>query len=46
MSDLYAMGVVDCDNLLLLLGIPTDMDANERTTVTSLMMQGFQVSIL
>lgn len=46
MSDLYAMGVVDCDNLLLLLGIPTEMDTNERTTVTSLMMQGFQVSWL
>ncbi|KAM3173901.1 hypothetical protein ACTXT7_011643 [Hymenolepis weldensis] len=42
LSDLYAMGVADCDNMLLLVGIPTSMEPEERTTVTSLMMQGFQ----
>lgn len=42
LSDLYAMGVPDCDNMLLLIGIPTSMEPEERTTITSLMMQGFQ----
>ncbi|KAL5109660.1 Inactive selenide water dikinase-like protein [Taenia crassiceps] len=42
LSDLYAMGVADCDNLLLLLGIPTTMTVEERTTITALIMQGFQ----
>lgn len=42
LSDLYAMGAVDCDNLLLLLGVPTDMTQNERAIVNNLIMQGFQ----
>ncbi|VDO02122.1 unnamed protein product [Rodentolepis nana] len=46
LSDLYAMGVADCDNMLLLIGIPTSMEPEERTTITSLMMQGFQVFLL
>ncbi len=42
LSDLYAMGVVDCDNMLLLLGVPTEMTAHERSTVFTLIMKGFQ----
>nr|VZI44502.1 unnamed protein product [Spirometra erinaceieuropaei] len=42
LSDLYAMGVVDCDNLLLLLGVPTEMSPEERNIVNELLMRGFQ----
>lgn len=41
LSDLYAMGVSDCDNMLMLLGVSTDMTAKEREVVTTLMIQGF-----
>ena len=41
LSDLYAMGVSDCDNMLMLLGVSTDMTAKEREVVTSLMIKGF-----
>lgn len=41
LSDLYAMGVSDCDNMLMLLGVSTDMSAKEREVVTSLMIKGF-----
>ncbi|XP_065827492.1 inactive selenide, water dikinase-like protein [Oscarella lobularis] len=42
LSDLYAMGVTDCDNLLMLLGISTDLSKPERDVVTPLMMEGFR----
>ncbi len=41
LSDLYAMGVSDCDNMLMLLGVSSDMTAKEREVVTSLMIKGF-----
>lgn len=41
LSDLYAMGVTDCDNMLMLLGVSVDMTAKEREIVTSLMIKGF-----
>jgi selenide,water dikinase len=41
LSDLYAMGVVDCDNVLMILAESTDMSKEERHTVTSLMIKGF-----
>lgn len=41
LSDLYAMGVADCDNVLMLLGVPTGMTSHERTTVTPMVMKGF-----
>lgn len=41
LSDLYAMGVAECDNMLMLLGVSTDMTAKEREVVTSLMIKGF-----
>eukprot|EP00118_Oscarella_pearsei_P002843 m.11873 g.11873 ORF g.11873 m.11873 type:complete len:304 (+) comp23655_c0_seq2:275-1186(+) len=42
LSDLYAMGVADCDNLLMLLGISTDLSKPERDVVTPLIMEGFR----
>jgi selenide,water dikinase len=41
LSDLFAMGIVDCDNVLMLLGASTDMEENERDAVTRDMMRGF-----
>eukprot|EP01116_Phalansterium_solitarium_P015402 TRINITY_DN339_c1_g1_i2.p2 TRINITY_DN339_c1_g1~~TRINITY_DN339_c1_g1_i2.p2 ORF type:complete len:310 (-),score=146.83 TRINITY_DN339_c1_g1_i2:342-1271(-) len=46
LSDLYAMGVVDCDTLLMLLAASTDMEAEERHIVTKLMMRGFNDAAL
>lgn len=42
LSDLYAMGVVDCDNLLMLLSVSTKMTEHERDTVIPLMIRGFK----
>jgi len=41
LSDMYAMGVVDVDNVLMILAESTDMTKEERHTVTSLIMKGF-----
>jgi len=41
LSDLYAMGVVDCDNVLMILGESNDMTKEERHISTSLMLRGF-----
>lgn len=41
LSDLYAMGVSDCDNMLMILGVSTKMDAKEREISTSLVIKGF-----
>eukprot|EP00117_Sycon_ciliatum_P007275 scpid68404/ scgid10452/ Selenide, water dikinase 2; Selenium donor protein 2; Selenophosphate synthase 2 len=41
LSDLYAMGVSECDNMLMLLGISTDLSHKERHVVTPLMIKGF-----
>ncbi|RXG71384.1 hypothetical protein Avbf_13257 [Armadillidium vulgare] len=40
LSDLYAMGVTDCDNMLMLLGVSTKMTEKERDVVIPLMMRG------
>lgn len=42
LSDLYAMGVVDCHNMLMLLAVSKEMTDLERDIVVPLMMQGFQ----
>ncbi|XP_064633601.1 inactive selenide, water dikinase-like protein [Lineus longissimus] len=42
LSDLYAMGVTDCDNMLMLLGVSQKMTDKERDTVVPLMMRGFR----
>lgn len=41
LSDLYATGVTECDNMLMLLGISTDLSAVERDVVIPLLMKGF-----
>ena len=41
LSDLYAMGVTDCDNMLMLLGVSSELTLKEREVVTSLVMKGF-----
>ena len=34
LSDLYAMGVTECDNMLMLLGVSNQMTLKERGIVT------------
>ena len=41
LSDQYAMGIIECDNLLMILGASTDMGLEERTIVTRKMIEGF-----
>lgn len=42
LSDLYAMGVADCDNMLILLGIPKDISDKERDVVVTNFLNGFK----
>ena len=42
LSDLYATGVSECDNMLMLLGVSTDLRSNEREIVTKLVLEGFR----
>ncbi len=42
LSDLYAMGVTECDNMLMLLACSTKMTERERDVVIPLMMRGFK----
>jgi len=41
LSDLYATGVWQCDNMLMLLGVSTELKTKEREIVTKLVIQGF-----
>lgn len=41
LSDLYAMGVTECDNMLMLLGVSSQMTLKEREVVTPLVIKGF-----
>jgi len=41
LSDLYAAGVVHCDNILMLLGVCDGMSTTEKDIVTRQMMKGF-----
>ena len=43
-SDLYAMGVTECDNMLMLLAVSQKMSEKERDVVVPLMMRGFRDS--
>lgn len=45
LSDLYAMGVTECDNMLMILGVSQKMTEKERETVVPIMMRGFRVSL-
>lgn len=42
LSDLYAMGVTECDNMLMLLGVSNKMTDKERDVVVPIMMRGFR----
>jgi selenide,water dikinase len=42
LSDLYAMGVTECDNMLMLIGVSTKMTEKERNVVVALIMRGFK----
>ena len=41
LSDLYATGVSECDNMLMLLGVSRQMTRQQRDVVTPLIIQGF-----
>ena len=41
LSDLYAMGVSECDNMLMLLGVSEQLTNSQRKVVTPLVIQGF-----
>jgi len=43
LSDLYAMGVLECDTMLMLLGVSSKFTEKERDTVIPLMIRGFKV---
>jgi len=43
-SDLYALGVADCDNMLMLLAIAQKLTDKERDVIVPLMIRGFRVS--
>ena len=45
LSDLYAMGVTDCDNMLMLLAVSSKMSEKERDVVIPMIMRGFKVKI-
>lgn len=44
LSDLYAMGVTEADNMLMLLAVSTKMTEKERDVVIPLIMRGFKVN--
>jgi hypothetical protein len=39
------MGVTDCDNMLMILGVSQKMTDKERDTVVPIIMKGFRVRI-
>ncbi len=41
LSDLYSMGIDECDNMLMILAASRDMDDKQREVSTKLMMRGF-----
>ena len=43
MSDVYAMGAVEVDNMLMLLSTSNKMTEKERDTIMPLILQGFKV---
>jgi len=46
LSDLYALGVTNCDNMLMLLGISSKLTEAERDIVIPLIMRGFKVGAM
>jgi len=45
LSDLYAMGVVNCDNVLMILAASTEMNKLQRDVCTKLMIEGFNDTV-
>lgn len=45
LSNMYAMGVTECDNMLMLLSISQKMTDKERDVVMPFIMSGFKVGI-
>lgn len=45
LSDLYALGVTECDNMLMLLALAVKLTEKERDVVVPLMIRGFRVSL-
>jgi len=43
LSDIYAMGVLEVDNMLMLLSVSDKMTEKERDIIMPLMIQGFKV---
>lgn len=41
LSDLYAMGVSECDNVLMLLSLSLEMNSAQRQAITPLIIKGF-----
>ncbi|XP_064415299.1 selenide, water dikinase 3 isoform X1 [Latimeria chalumnae] len=42
LSDLYAMGITECDNMLMLLSVSQKMSEQEREIIMPLMIRGFR----
>uniref|UniRef100_A0AAX7VJW9 selenide, water dikinase n=1 Tax=Astatotilapia calliptera TaxID=8154 RepID=A0AAX7VJW9_ASTCA len=42
LSDLYAMGITECDNMLMLLSVSQKMNEKDRERVMPLMIRGFR----
>ncbi|KAF3859901.1 hypothetical protein F7725_000156 [Dissostichus mawsoni] len=42
LSDLYAMGITECDNMLMLLSVSQKMNEKDRERVMPIMIQGFR----
>lgn len=45
LSDLYALGVIDCDNILMLLGVSQKLSEKERDVIIPLIIKGFKVRV-
>lgn len=45
LSDIYSLGIPDCDNMLMLLAASEEVPGKYRKIVTSLMMKGFSGSL-
>ncbi|CAB3406668.1 unnamed protein product [Caenorhabditis bovis] len=42
LSDLYAMGISECDNMLMLLGVAVDLNETERNVIVRMFIEGFK----
>ena len=45
LSDLYATGVIECDNMLMLITVSSKLTDKERDVVIPLMLRGFKVCL-